>query len=86
MTSLTCLIFCFSTVKGDEIGPRSEYVEDQPFAEQPEAVPQDQTPKSVGKAAQDGSTAAKGSGVGKYVLAAAVIAVGITALIVVHKN
>ena len=84
---ITCLACGFSSiVHGDDIGPRAEFIEAavEPTADAADVT--DQTPKPVGKAAADGSNTAKGSGAGKYVLAAVAIAVGITALILVSRN
>ena len=85
---ITCIACGFSHVaSADEIGPRDEYMEEAAAIEPEDGVvADDKAPSSVGKAATDGSNAAKGSGVGKYLLAAGAIAVGITALILVSKN
>lgn len=45
-----------------------------------------QAPKQVGKASADATNTARSSNVGKYVLAATAVAVGITALILVARH
>lgn len=95
ITLLTCAACTFSSVTYAD-GIPAEPTPDAPLST-PLAVtqpaPEDDTTitpdatvrKPVGKAADDGSKTA-GSGAGKYVLAGAAIAVGITALLLVSRH
>jgi hypothetical protein len=95
ITLLTCAACTFSSVNYAD-GVPANPTPDAPLAtplaaaqpapeDDAAATPDAQTRKPVGKAADDGSKTA-GSGAGKYVLAGAAIAAGITALILVSRH
>jgi len=95
ITLLTCAACTFSSVTFADGAPTDSVPAsplDTPLAvtqpapeDNAAATPDTATRKPVGKAADDGSKAA-GSGAGKYVLAGAAIAAGITALLLVSRH
>lgn len=95
ITLLTCAACTFSSVTyadGVPTDPTPDSPLPTPLAvtqpaapEDPAATPDAPTRKPVGKAADEGSKTA-GSGAGKYVLAGAAIAAGITALLLVSRH
>lgn len=82
---ITTIACTFSSFAWADDGAADEIIEEAAITPSQDATP-DQTPKSVGKAAVDGSTAAQWNTAGKYVLAAGAIAIGIAALILVSRN
>lgn len=82
---LTCAAFTLSSVRADDVPPvDSKEVPPELSDENIDIVP-DSGRKQVGQAANDGSKTA-GKSAQKYVLAGCVIALGITALILVSRN
>jgi hypothetical protein len=90
ITLLTCAACTFSSVTfADDLPPNVQTVplaDSEPAVEEASTMTNDTAVrKPVGKAADDGSKTA-GSGAGKYVLAGAAIAAGITALLLVSRH
>ena len=85
ITLLTCAAFTLSSVHADNAPPVDSMEVPQELADDDADPVQDTGRKQVGRAANDGSKTA-GQSAQKYVLAACIVALGITALILVSKN
>ena len=74
---ITCFVVTLTSLRADVIA--------QPEPAQEETTEEEQVEKKqVGKAADDGSQS--GSGAGKYIAAAAALAVGVAALVLVSRH
>ena len=84
ITLLTCAAFTLSSLNADDAPPVDSMEVPPELADDDDVTVPDTGRKQVGRAANDGSKT--GQSAQKYVLAASIIALGITALILVSKN
>jgi hypothetical protein len=86
---VTCVACAFSSLAyGEEALAAPEAIVNETLvaAAEPGLITQEQARQSVGKAAGDGSSSARGSSAGKYILAAGAIAIGVAAILLIARH